>query len=36
MTDTITLETIEALQDKLVAMIVAYNAAKTTINTAER
>ena len=36
MTETITLETIEARQDELVAMIAAYNAAKTTNDTAER
>ena len=29
---TITLETIQARQDELVAMIAAYNAAKTTID----
>ncbi len=34
--DTITLETIQARQDELVAMIAAYNAAKTTVDTAER
>ena len=33
---TITLETIQARQDELAAMIAAYNAAKTTIDTAER
>ena len=32
MNDTITLETIQARQDELVAMIAAFNAAKTTIN----
>ena len=36
MTETITLETIEARQDELVAMIAAYKAAKTTNDTAER
>lgn len=33
---TITLETIQARQNELAAMIAAYNAAKTTIDTAER
>ena len=32
MTNIITLETIQARQDELVAMIAAFNAAKTTIN----
>ena len=32
MTETITLETIQARQDELAAMIAAFNAAKTTIN----
>ena len=36
MTNIITRETIQARQDELVAMIAAYNAAKTTIDTAER
>ena len=36
MTNIITLETIQARQDELVAMIAAFNAAKTTIDTAER
>ena len=36
MTNIITLETIQARQDELVAMIAAYNAAKTTVDTAER
>ena len=31
MTETITLETIQARQDELAAMIAAYNAAKTTV-----
>lgn len=32
MTNTITLETIQARQDELVAMIAAFNTAKKTIN----
>ena len=36
MSNTITLETIQARQDEPVAMIAAYNATKTTIDTAER
>ena len=36
MTNIITRETIQARQDELVAMIAAYNADKTTIDTAER
>ena len=36
MTNIITLETIQARQDELVAMIAAFNAGKTTIDTAER
>ena len=34
MSNTITLETIQARQDELVAMIAAFNAAKTTIDAA--
>ena len=35
MTNIITLETIQARQDELVTMIAAFNAAKTTIDTAK-
>ena len=36
MTNIITLETIQARQDELAAMIAAFSAAMTTIDTAER